>query len=521
MSLPKVLIVDLRSQTTNNIERVVREKGRRSAVFTPDKAKGWIAQGNEVHSVILSGGDFSVFAKDAPKVPEEIFSLKRADGSPVPILGICFGHQYLANLFGGKVATHQAEFGKTLIELRSMNDPLFEGTEPEQEVWMNHHDSVVMEPNNFVVTSRSMRTGGISSIANHKRKYYGVQFHPEVTHSIYGDRIIENFLGSKISDCACDWSPISIVDRIRGEVEDGVGSGTAMLGMSGGVDSTTLAAIAAPVLKNRLHGLTVDAYHLRLNEIDEIRLHAQAASLNLTVKTLDIVDAFAHTIDAEEKREIFVTKGYLPPFLDFSREKGAKKFLQGSLAPDFIESGKTGGHMIKTHHNASAALKEAMAREGIEQLHPLRDLFKYEVRAIAQKLGLPESVFSRKPFPGPGKFLRVIGTSVTHPLLDCIGWADDEVKKILREDQKLWDDISQLVVGYWGVNTVGQKGDGRKYSGSIAYRGVKTTDYMTAEGIAFEPAIQKALSSVLTAHPLVIHAVCVPTDKPPGTIEFE
>lgn len=521
MSLPKVLIIDLRSQTTSNIERVVREKGRRSAVFTPDKARGWIKQGNQVDAVILSGGDFSVFAKDAPKAPEEVFSLKRADGTPVPMLCICYGHQLLAHHFGGKVDTHQAEFGSTSIELTSNDDPLFEGTEPEQQVWMNHNDSVLTVPQGFVVTARSMRTGGIAAIADHKRKYYGVQFHPEVTHTVYGDLMIENFLNPKISNCARDWSPVSIIDKISGEIEEGVGSSDAMHGMSGGVDSTTLAAIAAPVLKKRLHGLTVNAYHLRLNEIEEIRLHAQAASLDLTIKTLDVVDAFAHTIDAEEKREIFVKHAYLPPFLAFSKEKGAKKFLQGSLAPDFIESGTTGGHLIKTHHNASAALREAMTREGIEQLHPLRDLFKYEVRALAEKLGLPESVFSRKPFPGPGKFLRVIGTPVTHPLLDCVGWANAEVEKILKKDPALWDSLSQLVVGYWGINTVGQKGDGRKYSGSIAYRGVKTVDFMTAEGVAFEPAIQKEITSVLTTHPLVIHAVCVPTDKPPGTIEFE
>lgn len=521
MSLPKVLIVDLRSQTTTNIERVVRESGYRSAVVTRDKAEGWIKQGNPVDAVILSGGDFSVFAKDAPKAPEGIFSLKRADGSPVPKLGICYGHQLLAHHFGGKVDAHQAEFGNITIELLSDDDPLFEGTQPEQQVWMNHHDSVLTVPPGFVITARSMRTGGIAAIADYKRKCFGVQFHPEVTHTIYGAQIIQNFLGAKMSNCTRDWSPVSIIDRIRGEIEDGVGADEAMLGMSGGVDSTTLGAIAAPVLKKRLHALTVNAYHLRLNEIDEIRLHAQAASLDLTIKTLDVVDAFAHTIDAEEKREIFVKQAYLPPFLSFSRERGARKFLQGSLAPDFIESGATGGHLIKTHHNASAALREAMTREGIEQLHPLRDLFKYEVRALAEKLGLPESVFSRKPFPGPGKFLRVIGTPVTHPLLDCVGWANSEVEKILKKDPGLWDNLSQLVVGYWGINTVGQKGEGRKYSGSIAYRGVKTVDFMTAEGIAFEPAIQKEISSVLTAHPLVIHAVCVPTDKPPGTIEFE
>lgn len=521
MSLPKVLIIDLRSQTTSNIERVVREKGRRSAVFTPDKARAWIKQGNRVDALILSGGDFSVFAKDAPKVPEEVFLLKRADGSPVPMLCICYGHQFLAHHFGGKVDTDQPEFGNATIKLMSTNNPLFEGTPPEQQVWMNHNDSVVTVPRGFVVTARSMRTGGVAAIADHGRKYYGVQFHPEVTHTAYGALIIENFLSPKIGDCYRDWSPMSVIDKIRGEIEDGVGSETAMIGMSGGVDSTTLAAIAAPVLKRRLHGLTVDALHLRLNEVEEIRLHAQAASLDLTIKTLDVVSAFAHTIDAEEKREIFVNQAYLPPFLAFSREKGAKNFLQGSLAPDFIESGATGGHLIKTHHNASAALRDAMAREGIEQLHPLRDLFKYEVRALAQELGLPESVFSRKPFPGPGKFLRAIGTPVTHPLLDCVGWANAEVEKILKKDPELWDSLSQLVVAYWGINTVGQKGDGRKYSGSIAYRGVRTVDFMTAEGVAFEPAIQKEITSVLTAHPLVIHAVCVPTDKPPGTIEFE
>ncbi len=520
MSLPKVLIIDLRSQTTNNIERVVRELGYRSAVFEPGKAKGFIKKGNRIDAVILSGGDWSVFVEGAPKVPEEIFSLKRTDGSPVPILGICYGHQLLAHRFGGVVATHRPEFGRVTIELSRDDDVLFENTKSKQQVWMNHSDSVVKLPPGFSADAFS-QNGSISAISDMQRNIYGVQFHPEVTHTVYGAQILGNFLGPRIANCTKDWSPNSIVDRIRGEIENGVGTDTAMVGMSGGVDSTTVAAIAAPVLGKRLFGLSIDAYHLRLNEVNEITLHANAARLDNTVIRIDPVAHIATTIDAEKKRELFVQHGYVPPFVDFSREKSAKKFLQGSLAPDFIESGATGGQLIKTHHNASKALRDAMDREGITQLHPLRDLFKYEVRAIAQKLGLPKSVFARKPFPGPGNFIRCIGIPVSHPLLECIAWSYERVEEILKHDLELWEELSQLVVGYWGLNTTGQKGEGRAYTGSIAYRAVKTLDFMTAEGIAFESAIQKEITSVLTAHPLVVHAVCVPTDKPPGTIEFE
>ncbi len=519
MERPKILIIDLRSQLTKNIERALREEGFRSAVLDPGKAKAWLKAQNDVEAIILSGGDFSVTDAGAPMPPEEIWTVRRSSGRPVPVLGICYGHQLMAWKFGGTVGSAPEYSTEVQIELTEYaSSLLFATTPPEQRVVMNHGDSVLRLPPDFVSLARSRETGIIASMSDTKGRYFGVQFHPEVNQTTYGKTLLRNFV-SLICGCKPDWSPTSMVDAIRDEVLETIGKGRAHMGFSGGVDSTFLAALLAPKLKDRLLGITIDADHLRRQEMAEVQVHAGYAELQHEILNVhDRVILFGAMTDAQNKRRLFQRKIYVPYQRQRGRQFRSNFYLQGTLAPDLIESAATGGALIKTHHNVGLKM-------GVPQLHPLGNLFKYEVRALARTLGLPESVYNRKPFPGPGLFLRIIGTPVTRELLECVRWADDTVAQILRGEPKLWEHISQLVVAYAGLNTVGLQGDKRVYSGSIMVRAVHTLDFMTSEGIEFEPAVQKEIKNALTRHPVhsrrIVHTMFVPTDKPPGTTEFE
>ncbi|MEK7109160.1 MAG: gamma-glutamyl-gamma-aminobutyrate hydrolase family protein [Patescibacteria group bacterium] len=518
MARPKHLIVDLRSQLTNNIQRAAREEGFRTATLEPEKARRWIDAGNDVESIILSGGDFSVTDAGAPQPPDNVWTARRPDGRPVPILAICYGHQLFAHKFGGLIGRAPEHSTDVCIELVEPESLLFMGTSPEQRVVMNHGDSVVRLPQGFRELARS-RDGGINAaMADETGRYWSVQFHPEATQTEFGKMILHNFF-SRICGSTPDWSPSTIIDTIRGEVLEAAAGGNVHKGFSGGVDSTTLAAILAPVFGDRLLGLTVDADHLRENELAEVALHAEAAGLrHEVIDASNRVERFAGVIDAQKKRKLFQRAVYVPYQRLRGQEHHSRLYLQGSLAPDLIESGETGGALIKSHHNVGLKM-------GVPQLHPLRDLFKYEVRALARQLGLPESVWARQPFPGPGLFIRIIGTPVTHELLACVRWADARVREVLQQDPALWEHISQLVVAYSGLNTVGQKGDGRVYTGSIMVRAVHTLDFMTAEGIEFDIPVQRAIKKAMTLHPehsrQIVHTMFVPTDKPPGTTEFE
>ncbi len=342
---------------------------------------------------------------------------------------------------------------------------------------------------------------------------WGVQFHPEVTHTPHGKAMLANFL--RHAGCERDWAPSSIVSSIQRDVIARLDRERAVLGFSGGVDSTTLSAILAPVLGERLLAVTIDGGHLRDGELAEIRTHAEAARVNLRVIGAhhEFHDALAGVIDAEEKRRRF--RGvYTSLLVRAAQECGATAVLQGTLAPDRIESGATGGAVIKSHHNVGLDMGTLL------QIHPINFLFKYEVRALAKEIGLPESVWHRQPFPGPGLFLRVVGVPATPATLDMVRWADARVRDILMR-RGVYEQLSQLVVAYIGVRTVGVKGDARVYGGAIVVRAVETLDFMTARGVHFSDDIEDEISSVLTRHPEIVRVWFDPTKKPPATTEME
>lgn len=528
-SLPKIAIIELGSQYTFLIERTLRELGFRSVILDPKRATDWLKK-NLVNAVILSGSEASVCNENAPRPPEEIFSLHH---EPVPVLGICYGMQWLAARFGGKVEEElkNRDYGEVIINLNSdgNEDRLFRCTPLRQSVWMSHGDSVVLVPKSFKVLART-ESGTIAAMAN-DGVIWGAQFHPEVTHTTYGKIILGNFLDT--AGCEKDWKPESLVRSIQEKTLAELGNRKAIIGFSGGVDSTTLAKILALVLKDRLLAITIDAGQFRENELKEIKKHAASAGVrhkivdarkeflegNLWFKLQIFLSRYfvffaRRLVDAEYKRRRF-KKFYTKILMRESEIFGATAILQGTLAPDRIESGATGGAKIKSHHNVGLKMGKKLL-----QIHPIDNLFKYEVRALAKEVGLPESVWNRQPFPGPGLLLRVVGKLVTDGTLGIVRWADLQVREILlRHD--IYNKISQLVVAYVGVPTVGVKGDTRSYGGAIVIRPVETVDFMTTSGFHLPKEVEDEILSVLTRHPYIARGWFDYTNKPPATTEME
>ncbi len=506
----KVLVVDLGSQYSSVIVRTLRELGVQSALLAPKEAAVWLKD-NRPQGVILSGGSASVYEQSAPEPPEEILKLK------VPILGICYGFQWLVRAMGGVIGAKRAyrEYGATEAILDPV-DPLFSGLERETIVWASHGDSIQVLPSGFCQIAQSRNGDVIAGMSNIERKIWGLLFHPEVTHTLPGKDILCNFLFS-ICGCQKDWEPEDIIAGIRSELIAAVGGHKVILGYSGGVDSSTLAAMMVPVLEANLLGVTIDTGGLRQDELKEIQANARVIGLKLKVvhAARRFFTALEQETNAERKRQIFKLL-YVQILEEVAALFGATILAQGTLRTDLIESGAVGqAAKIKTHHNDLSDLDLSL-----EDIHPLRELFKYEVRVLARALGLPPNICERKPFPGPGLFVRVVGVPATQDKIGIVRWADDQVTRILKAHRE-YEKIAQLVVGLWGLETVGIKGDKRTYTYPIAVRGVKTEDFMTEEGYWFPEKIGREICSVLTQHEQITRVIFDPTNKPPATTEFE
>lgn len=509
---PRVLIIELGSQTTLLIGRVARELGVRSIVLEPKRAEQWLDV-NDPLAVICSGSDASVYDDNAPQPPRSVLTKLRSDGTPVPVLCICYGMQWMSKELGGEVTAapeHRAYGPETIFRARREDDILFGATPDSQQVWMSHGDSVTSYP----VGSEVLAKTASGAVASYRlRQFHCVQFHPEVTHTDYGRDILANFLFG-IAGCTEDWEPTNAIAQMRSDVFAAIGpQDKAVFGFSGGVDSSTLAAMLAPMLGRRLLAVTIDGGQFRIGELDEIKEHANLIGVELAIINVKqrFAEAFADTIDAEEKRARF-RQIYSETLQEVAREFGASWLIQGTLAPDKIESGATGGAMIKTHHNVG------LDTGGLRQLHPFDHLFKYEVRDLGRVLGLPESICEREPFPGPGLFLRVNGVPAIPEMVALVAWATSVVCAILAEYGVT---RSQLVVSYNGTRTTGVKGDKRVYGGAIVVRAVQTLDFMTATGVFFGEAVSRKITAALTKHPQVVRTYFDYTDKPPVTTEPE
>ncbi len=510
----KILILDFGSQYTQLIARRVREAGVYSEIYSYDTDISFIRE-FAPSGLILSGGPQSVFTEEAPQADQAIFDLNR------PILGICYGMQAMAEQLGGRVqSSANREFGYAEIQMQNSNR-LFAGINQENlDVWMSHGDRVEVMPDDFQSIA-STDNAPIAAMCDDNRSLYGLQFHPEVTHTEKGQTIIENFV-HKICGCTDHWNPGNIIESDIKRIREEVGNGQVLLGLSGGVDSSVVAALLHKAIGDQLTCIFVDTGLLRLDEGDQV-MEVFASHLKVNVIRVNAEDLFLQRLssvaDPEEKRKIIGNV-----FIEIFEEEASKLenvdwLAQGTIYPDVIESAgaKTGkAEVIKSHHNV-AGLPERMSLKLIE---PLRDLFKDEVRAIGKELGLPDQLINRHPFPGPGLGVRILGC-VEKEYADLLRLADNIfIEELINQD--LYDKVSQAFAVFLPVKSVGVMGDGRKYDYVIALRAVETLDFMTATWAKLPYDFLDHVSTRIINEVKGISRVTYDiSSKPPATIEWE
>ncbi|PIR68238.1 glutamine-hydrolyzing GMP synthase [Candidatus Nomurabacteria bacterium CG10_big_fil_rev_8_21_14_0_10_35_16] len=509
----QILIIDLGSQYTQVIRRSLRYLGFHSVILNPVESTKWL-ENNKPKGIILSGGSASVYESDAPQVPKEILNLN------IPILGICFGMQWLAYVHDPS-SVHRVLDGKSYgpVEIALNRSQLFENLDNKNggkiNAWSSHGDSVKNVPEGFSIIATSQNNSVIEAMANTARKLYAVQFHPEVEET-KDDNIILNNFAEKICNCIKDYNQQDVIEEIRINTKRELGDGVAIIGVSGGVDSTTLAAILAPALREQLKAFMIDTGGMRKDEVERVKEISEKAGIDLEIidkhKT-KFITTIGQSIDAEEKRALF-RKIYGEVFQEVAKSYGATHMIQGTLATDLIESGGVGkSAMIKTHHNVNLNL-------GLKEIMPLSDFFKFEVRELARGFGLEELLAGRQPFPGPGLYLRIVGVPVNAELLEIVREADYLVTEILKKHQ-VYEQIAQSIVALFGVNTVGVKGDGRVYGYSLVVRTVATRDFMTVKGFYLSPEMCEEITSALVRNSKIVRVLYDFTPKPPATTEFE
>jgi GMP synthase (glutamine-hydrolysing) len=519
----KILILDFGAQYTQLIARRIREIGVYCEIWAWDHDPAEIAAFG-AKGVILSGGPESTTLVDAPKAPQTVFD------AGLPILGICYGMQTLAAQLGGVTEAADArEFGHAKVEVVA-HDRLLAGLTdhaPAQalDVWMSHGDHVAEAPPGFVVTARTDRIP-VAAMANEDRRWYGVQFHPEVTHTKQGSALLKRFV-TEICGCATLWTAANIIEDQIARVRAQVGNDDVLLGLSGGVDSSVVAALLHRAIGERLTCVFVDTGLLRWQEGDQVMAmfaaEADKGGMGVKVIRVDAAEryfaALAGVSDPEAKRKI-IGRLFVEIFDEEAhRLEGVKWLAQGTIYPDVIESAgsKTGkAHVIKSHHNVGG-LPEQMKLKLVE---PLRELFKDEVRRIGVELGLPRAMVYRHPFPGPGLGVRILG-EVRREYAQILARADAIFIEELRKAD-LYDVTSQAFAVFLPVKSVGVVGDARAYEWVIALRAVETIDFMTAHWAHLPYEFLGAVSNrIINEIPNISRVVYDISGKPPATIEWE
>ncbi len=503
-----IVILDFGSQFTRLITRRLRELGAYSVILPGNAPLERIMQQNP-QGIILSGGPSSVYDEAAPKPSSGVLELN------LPILGVCYGMQFLAHEAGGTVArAGRREYGKA--ELSHYGGELFRGIEGEFIAWMSHSDSVTELPAGYEVVGSTLDTP-VTAIANSALKRYGVQFHPEVVHTPKGGQLLENFL--EICSVTRDWNPQHIVDELLANVKTQVGTGRVLLGISGGVDSSTLALLLARAVGTQLTAVFIDHGLLRLGERAQVEAALKPLGVNLVSvnSSVEFLGALEGVSDPEQKRKI-IGREFIRAFEREAKIHGPFEFLaQGTLYPDVIESaGGEGAANIKSHHNVGG-LPDDLEFKLVE---PFRTLFKDEVREIAALLGLPEAIRTRHPFPGPGLAIRILG-DITLEKLDILQRVDDIFISALREFD-LYHSVAQALAILTPMRSVGVMGDERTYHYTVALRAVTSADFMTAEWARLPYEFLETVSNRIVNHVHEVSRVVYDiTGKPPATIEWE
>ena len=504
----RVVVLDFGGQYNQLIARRVREAGVYSELIAHDAPIERI-KGEALSAIIMTGGPDSVYEQGAKSCDNAVFSLG------VPILGICYGMQYIAKVFGGRIASAPVrEYGHTAI--RFSKHPLFEGL--GNVVWMNHNDSVTQAPDGFNAVGETDACP-VAAFADENRRIYGIQFHAEVTHTQNGQKMFENFL-KQICRLRCDYSAANLKDELITAIRKQVGDSRVIGALSGGVDSSVASVLVHEAIGDRLTCIFVDHGLLRENEAEEVmRVYRDTLSLNIVIVDAQkrFLSKLAGVSEPEKKRKIIGAE-FIRVFEEESIKLGGAEFLlQGTIYPDVIESGTGSASTIKSHHNVGGLPKDIGF---IGLVEPLRMLFKDEVRALGESLGIPHDLVWRQPFPGPGLAIRVLG-DVTEEKLAILRKSD----AIFRQEVKnagLAEAIWQYFTVFTGMRSVGVMGDQRTYDYVIGVRAVTSTDAMTVEWAEIPYPVLRRISERIIGEVAHVNRVVYDiSSKPPATIEYE
>ena len=516
ISIPpeRVVILDFGSQYTQLIARRIREMNVYAEILPHYHLVSDIKK-EKPAAVILSGGPSSLYDKDAPRIQKEILNMG------VPVLGICYGLYLIVDAFKGTIEPARSkEYGGAVINIKEKS-LLFKGLKQKEQVWMSHGDQVVSPPKGFSVIG-STDNAEVAAIGNENKKIYGVQFHPEVYHTVNGAKVLKNFL-FRVCGLKASWNMKSFIDSSIEAIQHEVGDGTVLLGLSGGVDSSVTAVLLQRAIGDRLYCVFVNNGVLRKNEAQKV-IERFKKHMKLNLIYVDATKRFLEKlkgVESPEKKRKIIGREFIKVFMEEAKKIGRFDFLaQGTLYPDVIESVSTKGpsDTIKSHHNrVPEVLKLIKSGKVIE---PLKELFKDEVRELGLMLGMPDELIHRHPFPGPGLAIRIIG-EVTPKRIRILQEADDilitEIKKA-----RLYNDLWQMFAVFLPVRSVGVMGDKRTYENVIALRGVTSVDAMTADWAYLpEKVLRKISNRIINEVKGVNRVVYDISSKPPSTIEWE
>ncbi|MGA2681796.1 MAG: glutamine-hydrolyzing GMP synthase [Candidatus Bathyarchaeia archaeon] len=509
-----ILVLDFGGQYCHLIGRRIRENGVYSEIvaydISPEEVKALDEKFN-VKGLILSGGPSSVYEPNAPKINPRILELN------LPILGLCYGHQLLAQLTKGKVELATCkEYGTTQV---SIDKPVgvLEGLSGKEKVWMSHGDTVFSLPPEFEELAHT-ESCPVAAFRHKSKPIYGLQWHPEVIHTENGMRMLHNFI-FQVCKCQPNWQMEDIIEKMVAEIKSEIGSSRAIIGLSGGIDSSVATALAAQAIGDKLTAVFVDHGFMREGEPEAVRETFQKLPINFVMANAQerFMKKLKGVIDPEIKRKA-IGEEFIRVFEEVAEKSGAQYLLQGTIYPDRIESGyRKNSELIKTHHNVAGIPKNIKFKKIVE---PLRDLYKDEVRKVAKMLGLPKELVNRQPFPGPGLAVRIIG-ELTPEKVSITKKADAIVRQEIEKNE-LAEHLWQYFAVLTDTKATGVKGDSRAYGYVVAVRAMESQEAMTANFAQIPYSILEKISTRISNEiPQVTRVVYDITHKPPATIEWE
>jgi GMP synthase (glutamine-hydrolysing) len=509
-----ILVLDFGGQYCHLIGRRVREHGVYSEIVAHDISPEEVKALNEkfnVKGLILSGGPASVYEPNAPKLDPRILDMN------LPILGLCYGHQLLAQLANGKVEPAACkEYGIAQVAIDKPVGVL-EGLSEKEKVWMSHGDTVFALPPEFEVLAHTENCP-VAAFRHKQKPIYGLQWHPEVIHTENGMRMLRNFI-FQVCKCQANWQMEDLIGKMVAELKSDVGGSRAIIGLSGGIDSSVATALAAKALGDKLTAVFVDHGFMREGEPEAIREAFQKFPINFIIANAQerFMQKLKGVVDPEMKRKV-IGEEFIRVFEEIANESGAEYLIQGTIYPDRIESGfRKNSNKIKTHHNV-AGLPEKIKFKKI--LEPLRDLYKDEVRKVARMLDLPKEIVTRQPFPGPGLAVRIIGELTEEKVI--IAKKADKIVREEIEKNGLAENLWQYFAVLTDTKATGVKGDARAYGYVVAVRTAESREAMTASFAKIPyPVLEKISTRITNEIPQVTRVVYDITHKPPATIEWE